>query len=174
MIFFSCMHSAYCTGFFYCIICIFLVHYALLQHLHLMHMNDERCAVRNCKPPFLPRGRYGVKPHLKHQHRLINEGSWGGGSGISNNVDSQKNNHVQQKKNKFVDGSSNYKPTQIVILSNEKKKKNPRKTIICGLQCIGTLDIFFASNHNIHKSSCGLCFWASDPLIGKFLLKSFN
>lgn len=44
---------------------------------------------------FLPRGRYGVKPHLKHQHRLINEGSWGGGSGISNNVDSQKNNHVQ-------------------------------------------------------------------------------
>ena len=44
---------------------------------------------------FLPRGRYGVKPHLKHQHTLINEGSWGGGSGISNNVDSQKNNHVE-------------------------------------------------------------------------------
>ena len=27
------------------------------------------------------------------------------------------------------------------------------------------LDILFPSNHNIHKSSCGLCFWASDPLI---------
>ena len=26
------------------------------------------------------------------------------------------------------------------------------------------LDIFFSSNHNIHKSSCGLCFWASDLL----------
>ena len=23
----------------------------------------------------------------------------------------------------------------------------------------------FSSNHNIHKSSCGLCFWALDPLI---------
>ena len=24
----------------------------------------------------------------------------------------------------------------------------------------------FSSNHNDHKSSCGLCFWAPDPLIG--------
>ena len=30
------------------------------------------------------------------------------------------------------------------------------------------LDILFLSNHNIHKSSCGLCFWASDPLIDRF------
>ena len=30
------------------------------------------------------------------------------------------------------------------------------------------IDILFASNHNIHKSSCGLCFWASDPLIERF------
>ena len=27
---------------------------------------------------------------------------------------------------------------------------------------LSTLDILFPSNHNIHKSSCGLCFWASD------------
>ena len=27
------------------------------------------------------------------------------------------------------------------------------------------LDILFLSNHNVHKSLCGLCFWASDPLI---------
>ena len=33
---------------------------------------------------------------------------------------------------------------------------------------VGTLDILFSSNHNIHKSSCGLCFWASDPLIDRF------
>ena len=26
----------------------------------------------------------------------------------------------------------------------------------------------FLSNHNIHKSSCGLCFWALDPLIDRF------
>ena len=30
------------------------------------------------------------------------------------------------------------------------------------------LDILFLSNHNIHKSSCGLYFWASDPLIERF------
>ena len=28
--------------------------------------------------------------------------------------------------------------------------------------------VLFSSNHNIHKSSCDLCFWASDPLIDKF------
>ena len=28
-----------------------------------------------------------------------------------------------------------------------------------------TLDILFSSNHNIHKSSCRICFWASDPHI---------
>ena len=33
---------------------------------------------------------------------------------------------------------------------------------------VSTLDILFASNHNIHKSSYGLCFWASDPLIDRF------
>ena len=31
-----------------------------------------------------------------------------------------------------------------------------------------TLDILFSSNHNIHRSSSGLCFWASDPLIDRF------
>ena len=35
------------------------------------------------------------------------------------------------------------------------------------LLCI-VLDILFSSNHNIHKSSFGLCFWASDPLIEIF------
>ena len=30
------------------------------------------------------------------------------------------------------------------------------------------LDILFSSNHNIHKSSFGLCFWASDSLIKRF------
>ena len=33
-----------------------------------------------------------------------------------------------------------------------------------------TLDILFPSNHNIHKSSHSLCFWATDPLIDKFYL----
>ena len=30
------------------------------------------------------------------------------------------------------------------------------------------LDILFSSNHNIHKSSCGLCFGASARLINRF------
>ena len=30
------------------------------------------------------------------------------------------------------------------------------------------LDILFLSNNVIHKSSVGLCFWASDPLIERF------
>ena len=34
------------------------------------------------------------------------------------------------------------------------------------------LDILFSSNHNIHKSSCSLCFWASDPLIDRFYKKN--
>ena len=35
-------------------------------------------------------------------------------------------------------------------------------------ECISTLDILFPSNHNIHKSLDGLCFWVSDPLIESF------
>ena len=30
------------------------------------------------------------------------------------------------------------------------------------------LDILFSSNHNTHKSSCGLLFWPSDPFIENF------
>ena len=33
---------------------------------------------------------------------------------------------------------------------------------------ICALEILFSSNHNIHKSSCDTCFWASDPLIDRF------
>ena len=32
----------------------------------------------------------------------------------------------------------------------------------------GILDKLFPSNHNIHKSSFGLCFLASDPLLDRF------
>ena len=32
-----------------------------------------------------------------------------------------------------------------------------------GMYIVPTLDILFLSNHNIHKSSWGLCFWVSDP-----------
>ena len=37
-------------------------------------------------------------------------------------------------------------------------------------KAICMLDILFSSNRNIHKSSHGLSFWASNPLIDKFYL----
>ena len=47
-------------------------------------------------------------------------------------------------------------------------RKSSLSRIICdNLDDIGRLDILFPSNHNIHKSSCGLCFWASDTLIDR-------
>ena len=36
------------------------------------------------------------------------------------------------------------------------------------LDNVSLVDILFSSNHNIHKSLCGLCFCASDPLIERF------
>ena len=36
------------------------------------------------------------------------------------------------------------------------------------LQYINAVDIFFSSNHNIHKIWFGLCFWASYPLIDRY------
>ena len=45
--------------------------------------------------------------------------------------------------------------------------KSEIKSLYC-LNDVSLLNILFSSNHNIHKSSCGLCFWASDPLIDRF------
>ena len=36
------------------------------------------------------------------------------------------------------------------------------------IKTLPKLGILFSSNHNIHKSSYSLCFWASDPLIDRF------
>ena len=44
------------------------------------------------------------------------------------------------------------------IFLRENNQKNLKMWDLC------TVDILFSSNHNIHKSSCSLCFWASDPL----------
>ena len=49
------------------------------------------------------------------------------------------------------------------VVSKPKDKRYT--TRIYFLYC--SLDILFSSNHNIHKSSHDLCFWASDPLIEK-------
>ena len=56
------------------------------------------------------------------------------------------------------------------------KYKDQRAVGMKGYRCVfkkiyfksEALDILFSSNHNIHKSSCGLCVWASDPLIERF------
>ena len=31
--------------------------------------------------------------------------------------------------------------------------------------------MLFSSNHSIHKSLCGLCFWTPDPLVDRFYYK---
>ena len=41
-------------------------------------------------------------------------------------------------------------------------------TQVIYVQYICTLDILFSSNHNIHKGSCGLCFWTTDQVIDRF------
>ena len=47
-------------------------------------------------------------------------------------------------------------------LSTAEKKVCEKK-----LEKLNDITIF-SSNHNIHKSLCGLCFWASDPWINRF------
>ena len=50
-----------------------------------------------------------------------------------------------------------------------KAYKKYYQIIVIEFESTGTCtDILFSSNHNIHKSSYGLCFWASDPLIERF------
>ena len=50
----------------------------------------------------------------------------------------------------------------------------PFLRVSCFVECqspfweYDTLDMIFSSNHNIHKSLCALCFWASDPLVEIF------
>ena len=55
-----------------------------------------------------------------------------------------------------------------IMHSTENKFEEYGK--MCRLQhnVLSTLDILFLSNHNIHNSSYGLCFWSSDPLIDVF------
>ena len=48
----------------------------------------------------------------------------------------------------------------IIALEDIKKRPNSKH--------YNLIDILFPSNHNIHKSSYSLCFWASDPLIERF------
>ena len=72
---------------------------------------------------------------------------------------------------------STSRPTKVKLSLNMSKEKTTKKYTwgsssiqYCTVQHynIPILDILFSSNHNIHKSSCGLCFWTSDPLIDRF------
>ena len=54
-------------------------------------------------------------------------------------------------------------------LVSRSRSSIPRYKNVLGYVTIYlSLDILFLSNHNIHKSLSGLCFWASDPLVDKF------
>ena len=58
--------------------------------------------------------------------------------------------------------------TSLNLLSIIQKEENVLAFLGVMLTKSVILDILFLSNHNIHKSLCGLCFWASDPLIERF------
>ena len=60
-----------------------------------------------------------------------------------------------------------------IIPQGRNTQKTPTTSSVSYIYSILTYSIhiryiFFRQNHNIHESSCGLCFWASDPLIHTF------
>ena len=66
----------------------------------------------------------------------------------------------------FLDGE--------ILLAKVAQKQTFSGMLVSSFYCrynsyyVRKLDIFFSSNHNIHKSSCGLCFRASEPLVDRF------
>ena len=54
------------------------------------------------------------------------------------------------------------------ILKKAYFKKLLFRTTFSLANLTSVVDILFPPNHNIHKSSCGLCYWASDLLIERF------
>ena len=57
---------------------------------------------------------------------------------------------------------------QRLIFVSRGVSLHPGRSSLTTTYYMSIVDILFSSNHNIHKSSCGLCFWASDPLIERF------
>ena len=53
---------------------------------------------------------------------------------------------------------------QVSVADRERERKKISKQS----DNMFIVDILFLSNHNIHKSLLGLCFWASDFLIDRF------
>ena len=52
---------------------------------------------------------------------------------------------------------------------NARAKGNERQHLQKNLTKCMQSRYTFSSNHNIHKSSSGLCFWVPDPFINRFL-----
>ena len=53
-------------------------------------------------------------------------------------------------------------------LAKQAKNEAKEEEISAYMAEVSALNILFLSNHNIHKSLFGLCFWASDSLIERF------
>ena len=59
--------------------------------------------------------------------------------------------------------------TTTCMMSKHHHPSMPKLASICTyVVCIVYIRYTFSSNHNLHKSSCRLCFWAQDPLINTF------
>ena len=70
-------------------------------------------------------------------------------------------------KSDTVPAAYKYKVTIYFVVRKLKAAVVDAKLSMHGL-IQSPLDILFSSNHNIHKSLYGLCFWASDPFIDRF------
>ena len=116
------------------------------------------------------------------------------GNGLLENLQTSTSNHLWvQKKLDLRYIKNMWKlfsySSHIISISSDPVLLNPRSVqctleeirkilILCIVKsivakkilgrCVCRVDILFPSNHNIHKSSCGLCFWASNHLIDRF------
>ena len=85
---------------------------------------------------------------------------------IKSILQNSKKNDTSMKSD-TVPAAYKYKVTIYFVVRKLKAAVVDAKLSMHGL-IQSPLDILFSSNHNIHKSLCGLYFWASDPLIDRF------
>ena len=65
-----------------------------------------------------------------------------------------------------IEAAKTFWRLKIIIIKHTKRKKKTFLKNKVVSHCI-RFRYTFSSNHNIQKRSCGLCFWAPDPLIDR-------
>ena len=77
--------------------------------------------------------------------------------------------HVSAQENDaLIDDAQEEQEQAIAKLCASGLCKNLQDKMLMKLKVVYVLNVLFSSNHNIHKSLFGLCFWALDSLIERF------